>query len=76
MIVKKSKGSPRKAALLICHGGLEIIKTIDALLEKPICNATTVHTLAQTFSSASSTFQFQQFCDEILNKIQKSYHAR
>ncbi|WP_375609482.1 MULTISPECIES: DNA polymerase III subunit delta' [unclassified Bartonella] len=71
MIIKKSKGSPRKAALLICHGGLEIIKTIDALLEKPVCNATIVHTLAQTFSSVSSTFQFQQFCDEILNKIQK-----
>ncbi|WP_375659245.1 DNA polymerase III subunit delta' [Bartonella sp. MR30HLJHH] len=71
IIIKKSKGSPRKAALLICHGGLEIIKTIDALLEKPVCNATIVHTLAQTFSSVSSTFQFQQFCDEILNKIQK-----
>ncbi|WP_375625839.1 MULTISPECIES: DNA polymerase III subunit delta' [unclassified Bartonella] len=70
-IIKKSEGSPRKAALLICHGGLEIIKTIDALLEKPVCNATIVHTLAQTFSSVSSTFQFQQFCDEILNKIQK-----
>ncbi|WP_375650272.1 DNA polymerase III subunit delta' [Bartonella sp. OT172YNZD] len=71
MIIKKSKGSPRKAALLICHGGLEIIKTIDALLEKPVCNAMIVHALAQTFSSVSSTFQFQQFCDEILNKIQK-----
>ncbi|WP_375638985.1 DNA polymerase III subunit delta' [Bartonella sp. MF74HXZ] len=71
IIIKKSKGSPRKAALLICHGGLEIIRTIDALLEKPVCNATIVHTLAQTFSSVSSTFQFQQFCDEILNKIQK-----
>ncbi|WP_375644186.1 MULTISPECIES: DNA polymerase III subunit delta' [unclassified Bartonella] len=71
MIIKKSKGSPRKAALLIFHGGLEIIKTIDALLEKPICNATIVHTLAQTLSSVSSTFPFQQFCDEILNKIQK-----
>ncbi|WP_375619811.1 MULTISPECIES: DNA polymerase III subunit delta' [unclassified Bartonella] len=71
IIIKKSKGSPRKAALLICHGGLEIIRTIDALLEKPVCNATIVHTLAQTCSSVSSTFQFQQFCDEILNKIQK-----
>ncbi|EJF87270.1 DNA polymerase III subunit delta' [Bartonella rattimassiliensis] len=71
MIIKKSKGSPRKAALLICHGGLEIIKTIDALLEQPICNTTTVHTLAQTVSSASSVFQFQQFCDEILEKFQQ-----
>ncbi len=71
MIIAKSKGSPRKAALLICHGGLEIIKTIDALLEQPICNQTVVHTLAQTFSSGSSAFQFQQFCDEILDKIQQ-----
>ncbi|MBB4076411.1 DNA polymerase-3 subunit delta' [Bartonella fuyuanensis] len=71
MIIKKSKGSPRKSALLISHGGLEIIKTIDALLEQPICNATIVHTFAQTFSSASSLFQFQQFCDEILDTIQK-----
>lgn len=71
MIIKKSKGNPRKAALLICHGGLEIIKTIDALLEQPVCNATIVHTLAQTFSSVSSPFQFQQFCDEVLDKIQQ-----
>ncbi|WP_175869418.1 DNA polymerase III subunit delta' [Bartonella gabonensis] len=71
MIIKKSNGSPRKAALLIRHGGLEIIKTIDALLKQPICNATIVHTLAQTFSSVSSPFQFQQFCDEILDKIQQ-----
>ncbi|WP_142416761.1 DNA polymerase III subunit delta' [Bartonella massiliensis] len=71
MIIKKAKGSPRKAALLIRHGGLEIIKTINALLEQPICNATLVHTLAQTFSSVSSPFQFQQFCDEILDKIQQ-----
>ncbi|WP_375616248.1 MULTISPECIES: DNA polymerase III subunit delta' [unclassified Bartonella] len=71
MIIKKSKGSPRKAALLIRHGGLEVIKMIDALLEKPVCNATIVHNLAQTFSSVSSLFQFQQFCDEILDKIQK-----
>ncbi|PIT68743.1 DNA polymerase III subunit delta' [Bartonella tribocorum] len=71
MIIAKSKGSPRKAALLIFHGGLEIIKTIDALLKQPVCNATIVHTLAQTFSSVSSPFQFQQFCDEILDKIQQ-----
>ncbi|QEE09312.1 DNA polymerase III subunit delta' [Bartonella kosoyi] len=71
MIIKKSKGSPRKAALLIRHGGLEIIKTIDALLEQPVCNTTIVHTLAQTFSSVSSPFQFQQFCDEILDKVQQ-----
>ncbi|WP_254493352.1 DNA polymerase III subunit delta' [Bartonella sp. B1099] len=71
MIIKNSKGSPRKAALLIRHDGLEIIKTIDALLKQPVCNATIVHTLAQTFSSVSSPFQFQQFCDEILDKIQQ-----
>lgn len=71
MIITRSKGSSRKAILLICHGGLEIIKTIDALLEQPICNQTIVHTLAQTFSSVSSAFQFQQFCDEILDKIQQ-----
>ncbi len=28
MIIKKSKGSPRKAALLMCHGGFEIIKPL------------------------------------------------
>ncbi|WP_455481354.1 DNA polymerase III subunit delta' [Bartonella sp. B12(2025)] len=71
MIIKKSKGNPRKAALLIYHGGLEIIKTIDALLEKSVCNLSTTHTFAQTLSSPSSGIQFQQFCDEILDKIQK-----
>lgn len=71
MIIQRSKGSPRKAALLICQGGLEMLKTIDALLEKSVCNPAIVHTLAQTLSSLSSTIQFQQFCDEILDKIQK-----
>ncbi|WP_455474793.1 DNA polymerase III subunit delta' [Bartonella sp. B30(2025)] len=71
MIVQKSKGNPRKAALLICHCGFEIIKTIDSLLEKPVYNITIAHHLAQTLSSSTSGIQFQQFCDEILDKIQK-----
>ncbi|WP_336294329.1 DNA polymerase III subunit delta' [Bartonella sp. CB169] len=71
MIIQKSKGSPRKAALFICNGGLEIIKTTDALLDQPICNPSVVHTLAQTLSLPSSSIQFQQLCDELLDKIQK-----
>ncbi|GAA5094300.1 DNA polymerase III subunit delta' [Bartonella acomydis] len=71
MIIKRSKGSPRKAALLMCHGGFEIIKTIETFLEQSVCNLDVVHTLAQTLSALSSTLQFQQFCDEILDKIQK-----
>ncbi|WP_208435823.1 DNA polymerase III subunit delta' [Bartonella phoceensis] len=71
MIIQRSEGSPRKAALFISHGGFEIIKTIDALLEDSFCNPVVVHTLAQTLSSLSSALQFQQFCDEILDKIQK-----
>ncbi|KEC55089.1 DNA polymerase III subunit delta' [Bartonella koehlerae] len=69
-LVKKSNGRPRKAALLI-YGGLEIVKTIDALLEQSVYNPAIVHTLAQTLSSFSSAIQFQQFCDEILDKIQE-----
>ncbi|CDO46939.1 DNA polymerase III subunit delta' [Bartonella henselae] len=70
MIIQKSNGNPRKAALLI-HGGFEIIKTIDTLLGQSVCNPIIVHNLAQTLSSLSSAIQFQQFCDEILDKIQK-----
>ncbi|WP_019223323.1 DNA polymerase III subunit delta' [Bartonella rattaustraliani] len=71
MVIQRSKGSPRKAALLLCHGGLEMVKTVDALLKEPVCNPAIIHTLAQTLSSLSSTIQFQQFCDEVLDKIQK-----
>ncbi|WP_406604334.1 DNA polymerase III subunit delta' [Bartonella gliris] len=71
MIIQRSKGSPRKATLLICHGGFEIVKTIDSLLEQSFCNPAVVHTLAQTLSSLSSAIQFQQFCDEILDRIEK-----
>ncbi|WP_455480023.1 DNA polymerase III subunit delta' [Bartonella sp. B23] len=71
MIIQRSNGSPRKAALLICNDGFEIVRTIDTLLEKSVCNPTVVHTVAQTLSSLSSRIQFQQFCDEILDKIQK-----
>ncbi|WP_336288533.1 DNA polymerase III subunit delta' [Bartonella sp. CB60] len=70
-VIQKSKGNPRKAALLICHGGFEIIKTIDTILKQPIYNPAIVHTFAQTLSSPSSGIQFQQFCDEILDKVQK-----
>ncbi|WP_019221778.1 DNA polymerase III subunit delta' [Bartonella senegalensis] len=69
-IVEKSNGSPRKAALLI-HGGLEIVKTVNTLLEQSVCNPAIVHSLAQMLSSLSSVIQFQQFCDEILDKIEK-----
>ncbi|WP_455478381.1 DNA polymerase III subunit delta' [Bartonella sp. B10] len=71
MIIQKSKGNPRKAALLICQGWVKIMKTIDNLLEQSICNPYIVHALAQTLSLSSSVVQFQQFCDEILDKIQK-----
>ncbi|EJF82208.1 DNA polymerase III subunit delta' [Bartonella doshiae] len=71
MIVKRSKGIPRKAALLICHGGLEIVRTIDSILEQSVCNPAIVHNLAQTFSMSSSGTQFQQLCDEVLDKIQE-----
>ncbi|GAA5106999.1 DNA polymerase III subunit delta' [Bartonella jaculi] len=71
VIIPRSKGSPRRAALLICQGGLEIVKTIDTFLEQSVCNLAIVHTLAQTLSSPSSSIQFQQFCDELLDKIEK-----
>ncbi|WP_336279274.1 DNA polymerase III subunit delta' [Bartonella sp. CB175] len=71
IIIQRSKGIPRKAALLIYHDGLEIIKNIDAFLEQPVCNPAMVHAFAQTHSSLSAGIQFQQFCDEILDKIQK-----
>ncbi|WP_409361992.1 DNA polymerase III subunit delta' [Bartonella heixiaziensis] len=70
-IIPRSKGSPRRAALLICHGGLETVKTIDMFLEQSVCNLVIVHTLAQTLSSPLSSTQFQQFCDEILDRIEK-----
>ncbi|MCZ2158756.1 DNA polymerase III subunit delta' [Bartonella sp. 220] len=71
MIIQRSKGNPRKATLLLCDDGFEIIKTIDTLLGQSVCNPTVVHTVAQKLSSLSSGIQFQQFCDEILDKIQK-----
>ncbi|WP_156850842.1 DNA polymerase III subunit delta' [Bartonella refiksaydamii] len=71
MIIQKSKGSPRKAALLIFHGGFEIVQTIDTFLKQSVYNPAIVHTLAQTLSPLSSDIQFQQFSDEILDKIQE-----
>ncbi|CBI76442.1 DNA polymerase III, delta prime subunit [Bartonella clarridgeiae 73] len=70
-IIQKSQGSLRKAALLLCHGGLEIVQTINKLLEQSICNPVIVHNFAQSLSSSDSDIQFQQFCDEILDRIQK-----
>ncbi|WP_407966129.1 DNA polymerase III subunit delta' [Bartonella sp. C271] len=70
-IIQKSQGSLRKAALLLCHGGLEIIQTINKLLEQSICDPVIVHNLAQALSLSDTDIQFQQFCDEILDRIHK-----
>ncbi|MEL6092942.1 DNA polymerase III subunit delta' [Bartonella schoenbuchensis] len=71
MVIQKSQGNPRKALLLTCYGGLEIVQRIDSFLEQSVCNLALVHNLAQTLSSSDSDVKFQQFCDEILDKIQK-----
>ncbi|MCZ2204264.1 DNA polymerase III subunit delta' [Bartonella sp. A05] len=70
-IMQKSQGSLRKAALLICYGGLEIVKTIDNLLKNSTCNPVIVHNLAQTLSSFDADIQFKQFCDEVLDIVRK-----
>ncbi|OPB31700.1 DNA polymerase III subunit delta' [Bartonella sp. AR 15-3] len=70
-IIQKSQGSLRKAALLLCHGGLEIIQTINKLLEQSICDPVIAHNLAQALSLSDTDIQFQQFCDEILDRIHK-----
>ncbi|WP_455477558.1 DNA polymerase III subunit delta' [Bartonella sp. B41] len=72
IIIQKSKGNPRNAALLIHHGGIEIIKKVDAFFEQSFCDLAVVHTLAQELSHSSSEIQFQQFCDKILDKIQRT----
>ncbi|ABM45318.1 DNA polymerase III, delta' subunit [Bartonella bacilliformis str. Heidi Mejia] len=71
MIIQKSEGRPRKAALLISYGGFEIAKTLDNLFKQSTCNLAIVHNLAQALSSFDLDIQFQQFCDEILDRIQK-----
>ncbi|MCZ2328265.1 DNA polymerase III subunit delta' [Bartonella sp. F02] len=70
-IIQKSHGSLRKTALLICYDGLEIIQTIEKLLEQKVYNPAIVQSFAQKLSSFDTNIQFQQFCDEILNIIQK-----
>lgn len=70
-IVKKSQGSLRKAALLLCCGGLEIVRALDDLLKNSICNPAIAHNLAQTLSSSDADIQFKQFCDEALDTVQK-----
>ncbi|WP_438721552.1 DNA polymerase III subunit delta' [Bartonella rochalimae] len=70
-IIHKSRGSLRKAALLLCYDGLEVIQTINQLLEQSICNPVIVHNFAQALSSSDAEIQFQQFCNEILDIIHK-----
>ncbi|WP_332065561.1 DNA polymerase III subunit delta' [Bartonella sp. CB189] len=71
MIIETSEGVPRKAALFLSPSGFEVKKTVDALLENPVYNPIIVHNLAQTYLSSSRSIQFQQLCDEILDKIYK-----
>ncbi|ALE03779.1 DNA polymerase III subunit delta' [Bartonella ancashensis] len=70
MIIQKSQGSPRKAALLVC-GGFEISETIHSILENPVLNLARAHDFAQVLLPSNSDIQFQQFCEEILHKIQR-----
>lgn len=65
-IIAESEGSVRKAALLICYGGLEIIRVQREILEQPIFDVAKAQTIAQALSSRDSIIQFQQFSDNLL----------
>ncbi|WP_297323606.1 DNA polymerase III subunit delta' [uncultured Bartonella sp.] len=68
-IIAESEGSVRKAALLICYGGMEIIRVQREILGQPIFDAVKAQTLAQALSGRESVIQFQQFCENLLNII-------
>lgn len=68
-IIAESEGSVRKAALLICYGGLEIIRVQREILKQPVFDVVKAQTIAQALSSRDAVIQFQQFSDNLLALI-------
>lgn len=68
-IIAESEGSVRKAALLICYGGMEIIRVQREILGQPIFDVAKAQTIAQALSGRESVIQFQQFCNNLLSII-------
>lgn len=65
-IIAESEGSVRKAALLICYGGLEIIRVQREILKQSVFDVVKAQTIAQALSSRDAVIQFQQFSDNLL----------
>ncbi|MHC5307289.1 DNA polymerase III subunit delta' [Bartonella sp. LJL80] len=68
-VIKKSNGSVRKAALLLCYGGLEISRTQDEILSQKVFDPGRAQSLGHALSGREATVQFQQFCDDLLDRI-------
>lgn len=68
-IIAESEGSVRKAALLICYGGMEIIRVQREILNHPIFDVVKAQTIAQALSGRDAVIQFHQFCDNLLSII-------
>ena len=68
-IIAESEGSVRKAALLICYGGMEIIRVQREILNGPVFDVVKAQTIAQALSGRDAIIQFHQFCDNLLSII-------
>ncbi|WP_412057980.1 DNA polymerase III subunit delta' [Bartonella sp. DGB2] len=64
-LIEKAQGSARKAALLLCYGGMEIIRTVDDLLAEVPFNVEKAQQLAQVLAGRENGGQFLEFCDYI-----------
>ncbi|WP_335617824.1 DNA polymerase III subunit delta' [Bartonella choladocola] len=68
-IISESEGSVRKAALLVCYGGMEIIRVQREILNQPVFDVVKAQTIAQALSGRDAIVQFHQFCDNLLNIV-------
>ncbi len=65
-IIAESSGSVRKAALLLCYGGMEIIRTQQEIFAQPSFDVIKAQSVAQALSGREAVIQFQQFCENLL----------
>lgn len=68
-IIAEANGSVRKAALLLCYGGMEIIHAQQQILNQPTFDVVKAQTLALALSGRDAVIQFQQFCENLLGMI-------
>lgn len=74
ILINRSEGSVRQAALILTSGGLEIADTVDDILGATVLCVRDSHRLASVLSGRDAAVQFDFFLDYLMGILAKNAH--